>query len=317
MSEAAVPLAGGRATPYLRALRAGLHALAPNEDHVPLAESDAHLAALDPALGGEVLAPAEYEPASGLPTFAWMSRAVGEQAVARGGASDARTDWSRAARLDPALAQRMQSRERLHGHLRSCALLPMSRLRAALRRRGEHWDYALAYDRMLPGGGWLRLRAELSGPAHWSDGLLHHRPDGSVVVDPGFQHLLARHAVTPIVALQAHLAESLTVTVPRLSRGLIGPFWFPGMDLPSHAPDAARGALVLHASLEVLGEEIQQSVHRDPWVPPRVGEVLPRGCGVFRERRFAASPGAVAPLTEWAASRGAGIEVRPLVPRAG
>jgi hypothetical protein len=243
-----------------------------------------------------------------------MSRAVGEQAVARGGAPAADTDWSRAERLDPSLAARMRARAGLHAHLRAHPLLPLSRLRAALRRRGQSWDYALAYDRMMPGGGWMRLRVELSGPARWSDGLLHHQADGSVVVDPGFQHLLARHAVTPITALRHHLCEGLTVQVPRLSRGVIGPFWFPGMALPDGAPDAARQALVLHAALEVLGTEVSRSAHRDPWVPRRVGEAVPEGCGIFRERRFAASPGAVAPLRAWSEARGVAAEVLPLVP---
>ena len=244
-----------------------------------------------------------------------MSRAVGEQAVARGAMPPGQTDWDRAARLDPALAARMQARERLHAHLRANDILPLSRLRAALRRRGASWDYALSYDRMMPGGGWMRLRVELSGPARWSDGLLSHQPDGSVSVDPGFQHLLARHSVTPIVALRLHLAEALTVQVPRISRAFLGPFWFPGMALPDGAPAAAVGALVLHGSLEILGVDVLRSVHQDPWVPRRVGEVVPEAYGLFRERRLAASPHAVDGLVAWAQGRGAPVEIVPLTPR--
>ncbi len=308
-----------RVGPYLRALRAGLFALAPNEDHVPLREVDAHLQALDPALSGDVLAPAALDPSSGMPAFPWMERAVAEQAVARaatfGDVRDAAgQDWGRAAHLDPALAARMQARARLHRFLRDQALLPVTRLRAALRRRGAEWDYSLRYDRMMPGGGWMRLTAELSGPARWSAGLLDHRPDGTVGVDPGFRHLLARHSVTPIVALQAHLEESLTVRVPRLTRAFLGPFWFPGLALPADAPDAARGALVLHAAVEVLGADVHSPAHRDPWVPRRTGEGVPAGFGLFRERRFAASPPAVAGLTAWATSRGAPTVVVPLTP---
>lgn len=161
----------------------------------------------------------------------------------------------------------------------------------------------------------MRLRVELSGPARWSDGLLTQRADGSVAVDPGFQHLLARHSLTPITALRLHLAEALTVEVPRVSRAMLGPFWFPGLTLPASTPDAALGSLVLHAALEVLGRDVQRSVHRDPWVPPRAGEIVPDGCGLFRERRLAASPPAVAGLREWARIRGSPIEVVPLLPR--
>lgn len=313
MKQALLPLPPERVTPYLRALRSGLHALAPNEDHVPLLEADAHLAALDPELSGDVLAPGEVDPASGLPAFAWMARAVGEQAVATGGDGGLSGDWERVARLNAGLAARMEGRTRLHVHLRRHQILPVSRLRAALRRRGTAWDYALSYDRMMPGGGWMRLRADLSGPARWSEGLLAHRTDGTVSVDDGLQHLLARHSLTPVAALRTHLEEGLSVQVPRISRAVLGPFWFPGMPLPGGVPDAARGALILHAAVEVLGVDIRRSVHRDPWVPRRADEAVPEGCGVFRERRFAASPGAVDGLSEWAASRGTPVEVVPLV----
>jgi hypothetical protein len=161
----------------------------------------------------------------------------------------------------------------------------------------------------------MRLRVELSGPARWSDGLLSHRADGRVSVDPGFQHLLARHSVTPISALRHHLGEALTVQVPRISRAFLGPFWFPGMSLPDGAPEAAAGALVLHGSLEVLGVDVLRSVHRDPWVPRRVGETVPEGCGLFRERRLAASPHAIEGLSSWSRDQGAPIEVVPLTPR--
>jgi hypothetical protein len=317
-----VELPADRAASYLRAIRAALQALAPNEDHVPLSEADAHLQALDPALGGDVLAPFGVDPVSGLPDFGWMERAAAEQAVARGGAREGpqvvgaeHHDWTRAARLDAGLAARMQARETLHGFLRQHPILPVTRLHAALRRRGEHWDYSLAYDRMMPGGGWMRLKVELSGPAKWSAGLLETRPDGGVTVDPGFRHLLARHSVTPIAALHTHLEESLSVSVPRVSRGFVGPFWFPGLDLPTDAPDALRGGLALHLALEVLGSDVHTPAHRDPWVPRRQGEPIPVGFGVFRERRFAVAPAMVPGVRSWAAACGAQTIVVPIRPQ--
>ena len=74
-----------RVGPYLRALAAGLHSLAPHEDFVPLAAAEAHLHALDPALSGALLGPAEVHPLSGLPAFPWMERALAEQVLALGG----------------------------------------------------------------------------------------------------------------------------------------------------------------------------------------------------------------------------------------
>ena len=74
-----------RVGPYLRALLAGLEALAPNEDFVPLEEAAAHLRALDPANGGALLLPAEVDDGSGLPSFGWLERARAEQVVAGSG----------------------------------------------------------------------------------------------------------------------------------------------------------------------------------------------------------------------------------------
>ena len=97
---------------YLRALRSGLEALAPNDDFVPLAEALNHLDALAPSVSGEVLSPAEVHDDSGLPALPWLSRVTAEQRVALQG--QAETDTSdaeirRAARLDPALGARLRA----------------------------------------------------------------------------------------------------------------------------------------------------------------------------------------------------------------
>src|SRR5262245_22525955 len=94
--------------PYVRALRAALATLAPGEDHVPLSGALDHLAALDPANGGDLLAPAEISSSSGMPLYAWLERARSEAELAakeRIDPDDAELERVRA--LDVELAARM------------------------------------------------------------------------------------------------------------------------------------------------------------------------------------------------------------------
>ena len=160
-----------RAGPYLRALQAGLQALAPHDDHVSLAAALAHLTALDPALSSDVLAPCEADDRTGMPSFPWMERAVAEQQLARAGDDDADPldeQLDRADRLDPELGSRLRARRGLHRHLRRHELLPVVRLVAVLRRRRPSETYSLSYDRLAPGGLWIRVRCELDGIPGWS-----------------------------------------------------------------------------------------------------------------------------------------------------
>jgi hypothetical protein len=309
-----------RAGPYLRALVAGLSALAPNDDHVPLREALAHLQALDPATSGDLLTPAEIDTRSGLPGFPWMERALAEQSIARDGAGYSQTsdaEISRAVRLDPVLGDRMGARRALHKLLLDRPLLPISRLSAALKRLGKTTDFVLAYDRMTPVGAWMRIRAELSGRAGWDKhGPFSRTSDGRVTVDSGMQHLLSRHLATPLLALSAQLTEATGAQVTRLSRSFVGPFWFPGLSLPDQVPEALSKGLLLHLSTEVVARDIRNSGHRDPLVPKTIGEVVPEGYGLYRSRRFAASPGLITPVKSWAAGQGIDVVVVSLVPRA-
>lgn len=312
-------LPGERVGPYLRALQAGLQALAPHEDHVPLREAIAHLQALDPALSGSLLAPAEVDARSGLPGFPWMERALAEQDLAQRGSTYADTpdrDVADALRLDPEMGERVRARRDLHRHLRQHALLPLSRLQVALKRVGQTTDFVLAFDRMTPSGAWMRVRAEVSGRAGWErHGPLSRTPDGRATADQGLQHLLSRHIGTPLLALRAQLGASLGAEITRLSRGFVGPFWFPGLPLPPEVPAPLRQGLLLHLSAEVVSREVRQSSHRDPWLPPSLGEIPPDGHGIYRERRFAGSPNLLAPVREWAALKGIDVVISPLIPR--
>ncbi|MCK6504195.1 hypothetical protein L6R53_12475 [Myxococcota bacterium] len=318
-SGAGLDLPAERAGPYLRALAAGLHALAPHDAFVPLAEALHHLQALDPALSGDVLAPAAVDPRSGMPGWTWLERARAEAELARApGAAEGEPgeeELARAAALDPALGARLQARTALHRFLRAGPLLPLTRLEAALRREGRTADVLLTYDRVAPDGRWLRLRIDLAlPPTRLRDGTFHRRDGARLEAAAGLQHLLTRHATTPLLALQSSVEAALSGPVVRLSRGEIGPFWFPGLALPEGAPAAARGALVLHLALEQLSGEAHAAGHRDPWLPPPPHERPPPGMAIFRERRLAASPAAVDPLRAWSVAAGAETIVVPLRP---
>lgn len=324
-TEAAPPgalsLAAERSGPYLRALAAGLHALAPNDAHVPLVEALAHLQAMDPALSGPLLAPAEVDPRSGMPAWPWLERARAEASLAAEGAQGGvraeygEEELSLARARDPELGARLAARNALHRFLRGGALLPLTRLRAALRRIGRTADVVVVYDRIAPDGRWLRLRLDASlPPGALKDGPFSRREAAWLDADPGVQHLLTRHATTPLLALQGSVEAALGGPVTRLSRGVVGPFWFPGLALPEQAPTAARGALVLHLSQELVAADVHAAVHRDPWAPAPADERPPEGQAVFRERRFAASPPAVEALRAWSIARGAEAIVVPLRP---
>jgi hypothetical protein len=314
-----MPLPRARVSPYLRALISGLNALAPNDDYVPLRQAIAHLRALDPAISGDLLSPAEIDTRSGLPGFPWMERAIAEQSLAHEGSAYINTtdaEIARAARLDPVLSERMRARRDVHRLLSENVLLPISRLSAALKRLGRTTDFVLAFDRMTPMGAWMRIRVELSGKAGWERfGPISRTAEGRAVVDPGMQHLLSRHMVTPLLALRTQLAEATGAEVTRLSRSFVGPFWFPGLDLPEAVPEALSRGLMLHLSTEVVARDVRNSGHRDPMVPPSIGEQVPEGYGLYRERRFAASPNLHVPVKRWAADQGIDVIVVSLVPR--
>ena len=305
-----------RIGPYTRALQAGVDALAPNDDHVPLPRTLAHLQALDPDLSGDLLLPGEVDDRSGLPAFVWMERALAEQAVARGGeALPDGDELGRAAALDPALAARMRARAALHAHLRGRDLLAPSHLVVQALRLDREEAYRASYDCLSPTGVWVRVRADLHGPHGWASGLLAVRDDGTVFADPGLRHLFARHAATPLLAMASQLAAGTGARVARLSRGALGPFWFPGLPLPDGVPAALGHGLVLHLTAEVVGDDVHTSAHRDPLVAPDPDERPPDGTGLYRERRLAVSAGLIGAARAWAADRGCDVPVVGLNPR--
>lgn len=303
--SAALLLPPERAGPYLRALRAALHAAAPDLDWCPLAAMDTHLHALDPDESAEVLAPASVDGTSGLPDFGWMERAIAAAAI--GGHEDVvrlRGLAARAQALDPALAARLEGRARLHRLLTGAALLPalsvgVDPVRGGCRPAARVW-----LDRRLPGLGWVRLRVDLA--ARTTGGLHGLRLDGAALrVDPGLQALLSRHVLTPLVPLAETLAEACAADVLRLSRARVGPFWFPGGPI---APAGAPAALILHLSREVLAEDIvMQAIPDDPWLGAEswpTGRAASPGLGLHRERHFAAHRPMVDAVRAWVDRRG-------------
>ncbi|MFT5460251.1 MAG: hypothetical protein ACI9K2_006768 [Myxococcota bacterium] len=291
-----------RAGPYARALRAALNALAPNEDHVPLREADRHLAAVDPAVSGDLVGPAEVDPSTGMPAFAWLERVVAEAAAAERSDPPSLAQVRHAESLDAALGARMRSRRQLHLLLAEGPVLPLTRLVVALKWEGEGAVWSLSYDRLAPAGYWVRIRAELAGGRR-SAGPLGLTKDGVATVDETLQHLLTRQFETRLTDLYDVLRECTEAEPVRLSRGWLGPFWFPGAVLPTGVPAALGEGLLLHAAVEVLSRDVATSAHLDPWrSAPK--ERLPPGYGVFRERRFAAKGRAYIAAREWAERAG-------------
>jgi hypothetical protein len=309
-------LSGERVGPYVRALRAAVNALAPNEDHVSLSAVLGHLEALDPVLSGTLLAPAEFSVSSGMPAFTWMERAIAEAKLARQGDDDQDPSDAKlvsVGELDPALARRIRDRRELHQHLRRSRLLPTTALGAAVRRLGATTEFSAHYDRMVPDGRWMRIRFDVRVEARRRvAGPLAANDEGQIQIDPALQHFLTRHFADPLTALQTQLGEVTHASIPRLSRSMVGPFWFPGVELPAEVPGALGSGLLLHSSSEVVSEDVRQDRHLDPWLPSVTTERPPDGQKIYRERRLAANAVVLPIAQRWADRLGFRNRVVPI-----
>ena len=296
-----------RIGPYLQALQAGLNALAPNADYVPLREGLAHLTTMDPSISGPLLLPAEIHSETGMPAFIWLERALAEQSLAlEGNEEHDPTDESiaRARQLEPALGDRMFWRRQLHRVLRKAKLLPRTRLDVVIKRLKGETVVTATFDRMDPMGYWVRIRTDLSaavGQTVMGPVTINDRTH--LTIDPGFEHLLTRHSQTPFVALKEALEDVTPVsTITRLARSQVGPFWFPGTTLPAHAPPTLNQGLLLHTSVQILARDVHHSEQADPLLPP-IRTHIPKGFGWFQQRRFAASPNIQPTVQQWCADQ--------------
>lgn len=311
-----------RVGPYLRALRAGLHALALDADFSPLPTLDAHLAALDPAVSGPLLAPASVDPHTGLPDATWMARAVAERAalIERPPPSPERV--ARIAAHDPELAARLEGRIGLARHLRHHELLPELSVSArVVRRAGPVLERVRAVvDRRLPGAGLVRLRVDVGPTGAPGEVVARVQPDGTAVLQPGVAELLVRHIRTPLLLLNAVLQDVLEAPVLRVSVGFVGPFWFPGGPTDARAPAWAEGALVLHAVRGVVGDTVRTSGCADPFYDvgaqsSQAGPSPEAAPGTWRDRMLAVSPPVLDAARAWVAERGGSGGVVAIQPR--
>ena len=283
---------------------------------MPLRDVVHHLRALDPALSGPVLLPAEVDDTTGMPAYAWLQRAHAEAAaLATTPLHDAAT-VDRVRRRDPGLAARLQGRHRLREHLVADRLLPAARIAARVRRVTEKTDVTVTYDRVEPLGTWLRIRVELSaqrGAREVGPVRIHGE---RARADDALLHLLTRHHAVPLQALFIQLRRVFSAAMPRLSRSRVGPFWFPGVRLPGGVPPELASGALLHLSTEVLGVDVLGSSSHDPMLELELAEI-PDGRGLFRQRSFAATDRVAAAVRAWCAARRVPAIVVPLRPGAG
>lgn len=289
--------------PYVRALSSALHQAAPNAIFPPLAQLQGLLRALDPFVSGPVLLPAKVDDRSGLPSWTWV-----ERVHAHMGTDAAPLDERQIAdaeRLDPALAARLRGRRDLHAHLAQHPILPLRAVQARLERRGPPHRVRIVSDRVAADGRWLRTTVGLEAT---SDDFAAGRVDRArVTLDPGVAHLLGRHASSPLVAVHAQLAAIVRGDVFEVSRGIVGPLWFPGVAVPDGFPPELGRGLLLHLPIDVLAREIVRDVDDDPLGAPALR--TPEGFGWVRRRRFVAGGRARAAVRDWLDQRGASCEV--------
>ncbi len=301
-----------RVGPYVRALAAGLNQLAPHGDFVPLIPALAHLKSLDPALSGDLLSPADVHDRTGMPSFTWMQRAISEKKLAAGQPDPSESDIERASRLDPALARRLAHRRTLRVHLRENELLPATHLLCELRRMGNRTEVAGAYDRLAPDGRWLRIRFIVEGPGNVSQlGPFTITRAGKLEVDPLLQHMFTRHFATRLMALREQIEDHCAARVIRLTRSWVGPFWFPGIQLPPDVPAALGKGLLVQLSTAVCAVDVHHAMHLDPLMP-EPDETPPQGQRIFRERRFAASANVIDAVRTLCREAGTRCPITPL-----
>jgi hypothetical protein len=112
-------------------------------------------------------------------------------------------------------------------------------------------------------------------------------------------------------ALRHQLEEVTDARVTRISRSFVGPFWFPGVELPDNVPAALAEGLLLHLSTEVVDPALRESRNLDPLELQRE-EAIAGGWPVFRERRFAAAGQAGDAVRAWAGAAGIRPNVVPI-----
>jgi hypothetical protein len=143
---------------------------------------------------------------------------------------------------------------------------------------------------MNPNGRWVRTTIAVRGAAGARDlGLATVRGEEARIA-AGVEALLDRHALTPLRALHAQVADAAIGSVDRVTRGAIGPAWIPGSTWPAALRPPAGPDLALHLTVEALARDLAESRDRDPLAPPTLG--APPGFGLVRTRRFAATPAA-------------------------
>ena len=299
---------------YLRALRAGLAALAPHEDFSPLSAADAHLRVLDPTISGDLLGPAEVNDATGLPSFPWLERARAERRLGGEGRGVSAAELARAAQLDAKLGARMRQRQELHTELAGVELIEPVRFRVQLVRLQPEVVVRITFDHLEPAGTWLRVRVDAAAPPGVELlGAVTVVGTGAVA-DSGLVHLLTRHAATPLIGLHEQLTVALDARVTRLSVSRVGPFWFPGIAIAQGVPEQLGQGLLLHAWRESLDIEVLERSARDPLRSGPSPALVPAGLGYQSERRFAVHPGLEPTLRRWLNASGVRSIVTPLAP---
>ena len=304
----------GRVGGYLRALRAGLSALAPHEDFSPLSAADAHLRVLAPDVSGDLLGPAEVHDITGMPSFPWLERARAERRLGGEGRAVSAAELERAAELDARLGARMRQRQELHAELAGVDLIEPVRFRVQLVRLSPEVVVRLTFDHLEPSGTWLRVRVDAAAPPGVERLGAVTVVGTSATAEPGLVHLLARHASTPLIGLHEQLTVALDARVTRLSVSRVGPFWFPGIPVAQGVPEKLGQGLLLHAWRESLDVEVQKRSARDPLRSGPSQALVPRGLGYQSERRFAVHPALEPVLLRWLNASGVRSIVTPLVP---
>ncbi len=291
MSEALVVLEGAEVAAYLDRLRSLVRAARLSQAYYPAAVLLELLDWLHPEAHGGVYDSLKLDGRSGLPILRELLRPATDRQAA-------------AAEL-----QRPGGPGKKRRYYERLVEKPVSALENAqvvVRREDEDGRLVRLVVDKLDARGWLSRMSVLASDA-----------DGK---RQAAELLEAVQRVGPFDAEWAlvHLTDKLGLAVESVVRGVIGPLWFRGVRVPDEvAALVAGGGAILSCASEEAGVTVPAGGNNDPFVSlfeEEIGEearatyhaVQDRlGYRVYRDRKFAVSPGLEGALGELCAARGA------------
>ena len=265
---------------------------------------------------------------SGLPNMASMTRVVADQSVARDALPRMKTQAVLEARREDAeIFERLARKRPYYEGLAAASLAPVDEHRVLLRRHEPELSRAsfrVELTKLAANGCYLHVAIELPQTGGlWADRLIDLDARGEVARGTeALRGMVYRFASFDSEALFLRLHDLPGVTVERVARGIIGPVLFalPGgvgvvepeagamsriFSAWESQADGQQHAVLASFASDVAAIDVREEKSNDPLSPLMSASILPAeraryaaarerfGFRVYKDRKFAASPGLV------------------------